>query len=895
MNKLINYFDFLGSYMAFSSLSIPNLCFIDNLYQKFIEDPSQMEPSWRAFFQGMHVGLSQSTIGLYQEQRIKHLIDSYRKYGYLLAFFNPLKSPSDTIYELDLKTLGFTTSELNEPFPTCDLLKKKQAPLKEILDLLKKIYCSKIGIEYMNLRNHELETWIQNRFESSFKLDKQQKLLILEDLNKAELFESFLNTKYVGQKRFSLEGAETLIPMLSFLMELTSLSNIDEVVLGMTHRGRLNVLANIIHKDYSSIFREFDENYINQEFEGSGDVKYHQGAQGTFTTSLGKNILVTLAANPSHLESVDPVVEGISYAKSIISKKDVISVLIHGDASFSGQGVVYETMQLCKLNGYQTRGTIHFIINNQIGFTTNPEEARSTLYCSDLAKIFNCPVFHVNAEDPEGCIQATILSMEIRLKFGCDVFIDLNCYRKYGHNENDEPLFSQPLLYTKIKERKSIRTIFAQSLLQENIIQEKDIKSLEEGFKKQLQEAFQKTSPPITKKKLQVPISLSDMDTRVPLKVLGEIGKGLYVYPKNLNLNPKIKRLLQERKQMLQSDPKLSSLNWGGAEQLAYASLLAQKIALRFSGQDACRGTFSHRHAVLIDQLNEKRYFPLDHITESQAKCTFLNSPLSEYAVLGFEFGFSLASKALVIWEAQFGDFANGAQIILDQYLASSEQKWGIISNLVLMLPHGYEGQGPEHSSARIERFLQLAAQDNLRVANCSTPAQIFHLLRAQALCPIKKPLVLFTPKALLRNDECRSSLNDLIEERFYEVLEDPWLEKDAKLLLFCSGKIYYDLVQVKKKQNRKCAIIRLEQLYPFPKNIIQKILAKHPNASCRFVQEEPRNMGAWESLRFEFDELLGTKSSIEYIGRQRSASPAVGSYAVHKQELEELLKKAFA
>ena len=881
--------------MAFSFLSIPNLCFIENIYQKFVEDPSQIEPSWYAFFQGMQLGLSQSNTGSENEQRIKRLIDSYRKYGYLLARFNPLKLPPDTIYELDLKTLGFTTSELNKLFPTCGLLKEKKAPLIDILDLLKKIYSSEIGVEYMDLRNHELEIWIQNRFESSFKLDKQQKLLILKDLNKAELFESFLNTKYVGQKRFSLEGAETLIPMLSFLLEQASLNNVDEVVLGMTHRGRLNVLSNIIHKDYSSIFREFDENYTNEEFEGSGDVKYHQGAQGTFTTPLGKKVLVTLAANPSHLESVDPVVEGMSYAKSAISKKDVIPVLIHGDASFSGQGVVYETMQLCKLNGYQTRGTIHLIINNQIGFTTNPEEARSTLYCSDLAKTFNCPVFHVNAEDPEGCIRAIILSMEIRLKFGCDVFIDLNCYRKYGHNESDEPLFSQPLLYAKIKEKKSIYTVFTQSLLEQNIIQEEDIKNLEESFKKQLQEAFQKTSSPVNRKKLQKSISLSEIDTKVPLKVLRETGKGLYTYPKDLNLNPKIKRILQEREQMLQSDPKLPSLNWGTAEQLAYASLLAQKIALRFSGQDVCRGTFSHRHAVLIDQLNEKRYFPLEHITESEAECTFLNSPLSEYAVLGFEFGFSLVSKALVIWEAQFGDFANGAQVILDQYLASSEQKWGVTSNLVLMLPHGYEGQGPEHSSARVERFLQLAAQDNLRVANCSTPAQLFHLLRAQALCPIKKPLILFTPKALLRNAKCRSSLNDLVEGRFYEVLEDPLLEKDIKLVLFCSGKVYYDLVQMREKQSQRCAIIRLEQLYPFPKNIVQKILAKHPNASYRFVQEEPSNMGAWESLRFAFDELLGTKSSIEYIGRQRSASPAVGSYAIHKQQLEELLKKAFA
>lgn len=882
--------------MTFSSISVPNLCFIDGLYQKYREDPAQLDPSWCSFFQGMDLGLNTQAITKSdQKKRIEDLIDAYRKYGYLLARFNPITNPPESVYELDLKTLQFTSSELDLVFPTCNLLQEQEAPLKNILDLLKKIYCSKVGMEYMNLRNPELEKWMQNKVEPSLSpLDNQQKIFLLKDLIKAELFESFLHTKYTAQKRFSLEGAETLIPMLSFIMEQVALSGVEEVVLGMTHRGRLNVLANIVHKDYASIFREFDENYINEAFEGSGDVKYHQGAQGTFTTSLGKNISITLAANPSHLESVDPVVEGMAYAKSAISKKDVLPLLIHGDASFSGQGVVYETMQLCQLNGYQTRGTIHLIVNNQIGFTTNPEEGRSTLYCSDLAKTFNCPVFHVNAEDPEGCIWASILAAEIRAKFGCDVFIDLNCYRKYGHNESDEPLFSQPVLYANIKERKSILTLFSQSLLQENIMQKNVIKELEEAFKKQLQEAFQKTPSPASVKKSPSPVALSEIDTKVSLEVLQEVGKNLYTYPSDLHLNSKIKRLLQEREDMLKSDPKLAALDWAIAEQLSYASLLSQKIALRFSGQDVCRGTFSHRHAVLVDQLNEKRYFPLNQIADSA--CAFFNSPLSEYAVLGFEFGFSVATlRSLVIWEAQFGDFANGAQIILDQYLAPSEQKWGVLSNLVLMLPHGYEGQGPEHSSARIERFLQLAAEDNLRIANCSTPAQLFHLLRAQALVPIKKPLILFTPKALLRNSACKSSLNDFSEGHFHEVLEDPIGEQDAKLLLFCSGKIYYDLVAERKKQNKSCVIIRLEQLYPFPKDLIQKILTKHPHANYRFVQEEPSNMGAWESLRFAFDELLGTKSPIEYIGRQRSASPAVGSYAVHKQQLEDLLKKAFA
>lgn len=879
--------------MAFSFVSIPNLYFIDDLYQKFIEDPSQVESSWRSFFQGMHLGLSQSLAGFDREKKIYCLIEAYRKYGYLLANFNPLTSPPDTVYELDVKTLGIE-KDLNTLFPTCGLLPEKEAPLHKILDLLKETYCSKIGIEYMDLRNPELEKWVQNIIEPYFspQLDKQQKFLILQDLQRAELFESFLQTKYVGQKRFSLEGAETLIPMLRFLIEQAALSNVEEMVLGMAHRGRLNVLANIVHKDYASIFKEFDENYINEQSASSGDVKYHQGAQGTFTTSLGKDIPVTLVANPSHLESVDPVVEGITYAK--LSTKNVIPVLIHGDASFSGQGVVYETLQLCKLKGYQTKGTIHIIINNQIGFTTNPEEGRSTPYCSDLAKTFNCPVFHVNAEDPEGCVWATILSVQIRDTFGCDVFIDLNCYRKYGHNESDEPLFSQPALYKKITKKTSIRTLFSKKMLQENIIQENAIKSLEENFKKQLQEALVQPSSTILKKP-QESLALSEIDTKVSLEVLQKIGHRLCMLPDNFNLNPKIKRLLQEREEMLKSDPKATALDWAIAEQLSFASLLFQKISLRFSGQDVCRGTFSHRHAVFVDQLDEKRYFPLSHIAPSQAECTFFNSPLSEYAVLGFEFGVSLAAlSSLVIWEAQFGDFVNGAQIILDQYLAPSEQKWGVVSNVVLMLPHGYEGQGPEHSSARIERFLQLAAQDNLRIANCSTPAQLFHLIRAQALASVKKPLILFTPKVLLRTPACKSSLNDLARGHFHEILEDPNMEKNAAVLLFCSGKVYYDLVVERKKQNKQCAIIRLEQLYPFPKEAIEKVLAKHPNARYRFIQEEPSNMGAWESLRCTFDELLGTKSPIEYIGRERSASPATGSYAVHKKQLEDLLKKAF-
>ncbi len=893
----------------FSYANLANLSAIEAIYQSYKQNPNNAEPSWRYFFEGMEFGSSAtltscSTIQESPDLRIYLLIDAYRKFGHLMTSCNPIstaavKEPA----ELNLQRLGFKESELDRQFPTCGFLKERSTSLRTIVDALKKTYCSKIGIEYMGLGSPELEAWIQSKIEPFFPLElsSQDKVRIMHQLNKAELFETFIHTKYVGQKRFSLEGGETMIPMLSAIIETGAEVGATEFVLGMSHRGRLNVLANILNKSYSLIFNEFEDFYGPDQIEGTGDVKYHKGFEGTLNTRKGKKIPVTLVANPSHLESVDPVVEGIARAKQELlegpSKKrqKIVPVLIHGDAALAGQGVVYETMQFANLNGYSTGGTVHLVINNQIGFTTVPKDSRSTLYCTEIARSFHSPVFHVNAEDPEGCIRIAQLAMEIRHKFNCDVFIDLNCYRKYGHNEGDEPTFTQPLEYAIIKRKKSIRTLFKEQLIKENVLDEAQAGKLEEEFKKNLNDALQETSNPLPPKGKKEALSsrtlLSQVSTAVDEATLNKMAERLCAVPDGLKIHPKIQRLLQDRLAMVKSGALKPSIDWGMGECLAYASLVNEGIHVRLSGQDARRGTFSHRHSIWMDQVKEQKYFPLSHISETQAPFDVYNSPLSEYAVLGFDFGYSVAyPNAFVIWEAQFGDFANGAQIIIDQYIASSEQKWGLNTNLTLLLPHGYEGQGPEHSSARIERFLQLAGHDNTRIANCTEPAQLFHLLRAQALNKTKKPLIIFTPKALLRHPLCVSSVSDFTQGSFHEILDDPLKPSTPKKLLFCSGKIYYELFAQRQRQNRSdVAIIRIEQLYPFPKAEINKIFEQYPGyVQCIWVQEEHQNMGAWEYIHHCFDR------PILYVGRDRSASPAVGSHKQHSQQHELLMQQAF-
>lgn len=893
--------------MEFGQLD--NLAYVEETYKKYQADPNSVESSWRHFFEGMDfaAGLYAKLPAVKPESsdlRIYHLIQAYRTYGHLLAQINPIATAvSKEPPELNLQTLGFSEKEMDASFPTCGFLKEEKAPLKKIVAALKNTYCRTIGVEYMDLGQPELERWLQQKIEPNFDmpLSPEQKLMVMQYLNKAELFEVFLHTKYIGQKRFSLEGAETLIPILAAMLDSGAETGVEDVVLGMAHRGRLNVLANILNKSYAHIFHEFEDYYTPDLTEGTGDVKYHKGFSGELKTSKGKTVHVILSDNPSHLESVDPVVEGEARAmqelkRSSVKGQQVVPILIHGDAAIAGQGVVYETMQLCHLQGYRTGGTVHIVINNQIGFTTLPKESRSTLYCTDVAKAFGAPVFHVNAEDPQGCVAVAVLAMEMRQKFQCDVFIDLNCYRKYGHNEGDEPTFTQPLQYSLIKQKKSIREIYREQLIKENVLDPARAEALEKAFKEGLHKAQESISslPAAEKEKHESKNPISKPPS-VAKESLTSLAERFCTVPESFQIHPKIARLFKERSEMVKGDPKKASIDWGMGEHLALATLLAEGTHVRVSGQDSGRGTFSQRHAMLIDQVSAQKYFPLAHLSDTQAPFEVYNSPLSEYAVLGFEFGYSLSyPQSLVIWEAQYGDFANGAQIIIDQYLSASEQKWAHRCNLTLMLPHGYEGQGPEHSSGRMERFLQLCGEENLRIVNCSTPAQLYHVLRRQVYSEAKKPLVIFTPKAILRHPQCVSSLEDFSNGAFQEVFDDP-THPIAKKLLFCSGKVYYDLVAEREKRGAKdVAIIRIEQLYPLDEGKIKQILSSYSQAGdFVWVQEEHSNMGAGDYIRPLLQSILGQRP-LRYAGRGRSASPAAGSHALHKKQQIVLMDEAF-
>jgi 2-oxoglutarate dehydrogenase E1 component len=881
-----------------------NISLLETLYESYKRDPESVDASWRHFFEGMQfASISKGPSGGAESSdlRIFLLLHAYRTYGHLMAKVNPIatQSPPDAP-ELDLQKLGFKKEEMDHSFPTCGFLKEPQAPLKKIVEALKQTYCRTIGVEYMGLGEPAIEAWLQKRIEPLFELQlkSEEKQQILQDLNKAEIFESFIHTKYVGQKRFSLEGGETLIPMLTAILETGAGEGVQEVTLGMSHRGRLNVLANILGKSYAHIFHEFEDHYTPGLFEGTGDVKYHKGLEGSLTTRTGKKVGVILAANPSHLESVDPVVEGQVRAQQQLKgdrthRKEVVPILIHGDAAVAGQGVVYETMQLCRLNGYATGGTLHIVVNNQIGFTTLPKDTRSTRYCTDIARSFGAPVFHVNAEDPEGCVAVAKIAIQMRQLFECDVFIDLICYRKYGHNESDEPAFTQPIEYKLIRDKKNIREIYRDQLIQEGALSAAQAEQLENAFKADLQKALETVKSEVPLKEPSVvraePVSIQTAVAESTLKTLAQ--KCCQV-PERFNPNPKVQRLLKERLEMMQT-----AIDWGMGETLAYASLLEEGVHVRLTGQDSRRGTFSHRHAMWVDQVNQEKYFPLSHLSTKQGLFDIFNSSLSEYASVGFEFGYSLVYlKALVLWEAQFGDFANGAQIVIDQYLASSEQKWGQRSNLALLLPHGYEGQGPEHSSARLERFLQLCGDDNMRIVNCTTPAQLFHLLRRQALDPVRKPLILFTPKAILRHPLNVSPIGEFSGGAFQEILDDPKAQLKPQRLFFCSGKIYYDLVQEREKRGKTdMAFVRIEQLYPLNQKRLKEILLKYQGfQECLWVQEEHSNMGAWEYIRPFLSEALDGKMTLRYIGRARSASPAAGSYSLHKKQTTAILDEVF-
>ncbi|MGE3954969.1 MAG: 2-oxoglutarate dehydrogenase E1 component [Parachlamydiales bacterium] len=894
--------------------SIGNIELIEGLYRQYQKDPKSVDPSWQRFFEGLDFAGEfprKGPIEIPSDLRVDHLVKAYRTYGHLAAEVNPVApEPLGAVPQLDLKQLGFSREDLSREFPTHGLLPKENAPLSEILESLKGTYCGRIGFEVRCLGNPELERYLQERIEGSRgrpQLSLDQKRMVLQYLNKAELFEIFLHTKYVGQKRFSLEGGEATIPLLRALIELGAEQGLREFVIGIAHRGRLNVLTNILGKSHRNIFHEFEDTLVESSFQGSGDVKYHKGFSADVETPSGAKVHLSLAANPSHLESVDPVAQGQCRAKQVLkgdgeAKKRIAPITIHGDAAVAGQGVVYETMQMGELSGYGVGGTLHLVINNQIGFTTLPKDSRSTHYCTDIAKAFGAPVFHVNGEDAEGCFFAAQLAIEIRQKFGCDVFIDLNCYRKYGHNEGDEPAYTQPLEYQRIREKQSVRVIYRDDLIQQGVVERKMAEALEEEFRAGLQRELEEvqslktepTSEPnrgdwqkyVEENRKLDPFATAP--TAVPEATLKGLAERLCHCPDGFNLHRKVVRLLEERQKMAETG---EAINWGMAELLAYASLIAEGTHIRLSGQDSRRGTFSHRHAMWFDQQNTRKYCPLNHIAENQGRFDLFNSPLSEYAALGFEYGYSTAYPgSLVIWEAQFGDFANGAQIIVDQYLSTSEQKWNLLTGLTLFLPHGYEGQGPEHSSARMERYLQLAGDDNMRICYPSTPAQHFHLLRRQVRAPGCKPLIVFTPKSLLGNPKCVSSLSELSQGQFFPILDDPTRPKNPHTLVLCSGKVYYDLIE---KKGEEMALVRIEQLYPLDKGMLEKVCAPYKGAKrLVYCQEEPENMGAWDYLRPLLRDVFGRDA--EYVGRNRSASPATGSPKKHKAQLAEIMNKLF-
>ncbi len=892
---------------------IANLAFLEYVYQQYQTHAPQLAPSWSHFFQIFE--LEQKILPLSlgeissEAERILHLTEAYRKHGHLWAKINPiaLEDPKEP-EKLKLENLGFQASECEELFPTLGLLPQPQATLKAIVEVLKKRYCQTVGFEFKEFTHPDVEEWIQQQIESGLfekPLSLEDKLVILDVLTRSEILETFLHTKHVGKKRFSLEGAETLIAMLTVLIAKGSEEGVEEIFIGMSHRGRLNVLANILNKPIPSILKDFDEEYGPAPTEGMGDIRYHKGhVNESVTTYRGKSIRLTMAPNPSHLESVNPVVEGQSHAKQFLigdelERGRVIPLLMHGDAALSGQGIVYETLQMSNLPGFETGGTLHIVINNQIGFTTSPEEGRSTLYCTDIARTFGAPVFHVNAEDPETCVNVALFALEIRKKFHCDVFIDFNCYRKYGHNEGDEPAFTQPLDYQIIRNKKSIRTLYLEQLVREGFIDKKAVHEREENLRQHLQEAYtqsqtQSSEPQNQKTTEGAPDFFQMIPTQVDLKLLQTVTEQFSLIPSNFHPHPKLEHLIKERARAIRED---KPFDWGMAEYLAYGTLVWEGVSVRLAGQDSGRGTFSHRHALWVDQINNYHYYPLAHLREGQARFEVLNTCLSEAAAVGFEYGYStVCTKGLTIWEAQFGDFVNSAQVIIDQYLASGEQKWGQTSGLVLFLPHGFEGQGPEHSSARLERFLALTGHDNMQIVNPTTPAQLFHLLRRQVKQPWQKPLVVFTPKGLLRHPACLSTVSDLTQGQFHPILDDPKKPQKIRRLIICSGRIYYDLdAQREKKKRDDLAIIRIEQLYPLDSARLKNMLARYGQyESCQWVQEEPENMGAWSFISFYLASLLPKGVHIDYVGRERSATPATGFYERHKQELANILDQVF-
>ncbi|MBK7214412.1 MAG: 2-oxoglutarate dehydrogenase E1 component [Bacteroidales bacterium] len=885
---------------------------IEELYRQYKNNPESVDSGWRRFFEGFEfsgkLGVASEAMKP-DEFKVIELINEYRKRGHLFTKTNPVRTRRKYSPTLDLENFGLSEKDLDTIFEAGSELGIGKASLRDILAHLNQTYCQSIGVEYAYIRRPEIYEWLKKRMESSRNTpvyDSSKKLAILEQLSKAVLFEKFLHKKFTGQKRFSLEGCESLIPALDAIIEKGSESGIAEIVIGMPHRGRLNVLANTLGKHYQDIFNEFQ----GKEFEDEtllGDVKYHLGFSSVKKTRSGHTVNLSLAPNPSHLETVGPVVEGIARCKIDTEynrdNQSVIPVVIHGDASIAGQGVVYETIQMSELPGYSTGGTIHLVVNNQIGFTTNYLEARSSVYCTDVAKTIQSPIFHVNADAVEDVVFVMELAIEYRQLFHKDVFIDLLGYRKYGHNEGDEPRFTQPVLYKSIEQHSDPRTLYIAGLLESGSITREQADKIEKEFIKILESDLE-ASKEDEKSRVMTFLQPSwdklrfanaddwkvKVETGIEKEILLQLAEKLTHLPEGKPFFKKLARLTEDRRHMVIEQ---GQFDWAMAELMAYATLTTEGIPVRLSGQDSQRGTFSHRHAVLTMEDSEERYIPLQHLSPTQARFEVYNSPLSEYGVLGFEYGHSLASPyALTIWEAQFGDFFNGAQIVIDQYISSAEEKWRVMNSLVMLLPHGYEGQGPEHSSGRIERFLQLCAENNIQVANCTTPANFFHLLRRQVHREFRKPLVVFTPKSLLRHPKCISPIDDLASGCFEEVIDDPFVNPaDVTRVDFCSGKVYYDLIAEREKRGRfDVAFIRIEQLYPLPVDQMKAIIAKYSNATVfAWVQEEPANMGAWSFILRNFKQV-----KLLLVARPESGSPATGSSKLHALRQAKIIDKAF-
>ncbi|MBL8021118.1 MAG: 2-oxoglutarate dehydrogenase E1 component [Leptospirales bacterium] len=916
--------------MAVGILNAGNRELLEGLYEQYLKNPSSVPEAWRKFFSELdHEGtngngsnghaalplhipkLSSADMDAVADINMRALLltQAYRRQGHYSAITDPLGLVKPARYHLSPSDHGLSDSDLDRSVTTMVAGKQVTAPLRELIRRMENTYCSTLGAEFFYIRDEERRGWLIERMEAQenkWPIAPEMRKKLFGKLHDAEYFERFLATRFPGKKRFSLEGGESLIPTLSGLIELAGDYEMQQVVIGMAHRGRLNVLTNVMNKDPALIFAEFNEK-VTEEV-GPGDVKYHLGYSSDVVTMSGKKVHLSLGFNPSHLEVINPVILGSVRARQTTgndTKRQLnLPVIIHGDAAFAGQGINYECLQMSNLDGYKIGGAFHIICNNQLGFTTNPADARSTRYCTDLAKMLQVPIFHVNGDDPEACFRAVQLCMEWRRRYGTDVFLDIICYRRWGHNETDEPAFTQPVMYHAVKAHPTTVTLQEQFLLREGFSQE-ELDTIKTNSRDHFENAYKRSQTEGFGIQIQTlkgnwsgftRIDASDPVTAVPLDELRAVADMVTRAPTGFSVHPKIQKLLEQRKAMAQPGGRV---DWGMGETLAYGTLLRQGTSVRISGQDVKRGTFSHRHAVLFDFQNDDEYMPLS-LAGQKAHIEIYNSLLSEAAVLGFEFGYSLADPhTLVIWEAQFGDFANGAQVIIDQFISSCEAKWQRMSGLVMLLPHGYEGQGPEHSSARLERYLQLCSLNNIIVANCTTPAQYFHMIRRQMLRNYRKPLVIMSPKSLLRLPEATSTLEEFSRGTFDPVLEETdstIVPEKVRRILFCSGKIYYELAAERKKLGcTDVAIVRVEELYPYPVKEIADVIQSYPQATeVAWVQEEPRNQGAWTYMEDRLRSQIAAKQELQYLGRTPSPSPATGYFKVHQKEQQEILDQAF-